>query len=226
MRRPVTHWYTKDQPIFENTEEMVDCRIDVTRIPGGADTPPCLKISHNTFETMEKANWEFLRLSLPVTCQSDFINEQEKMRRWEEIKLRQHRLVAEVEAIQAQPTHIDHIMKSGFTMSDLKGIHRTYNEDGAEADEQMLHVNPSRPPRKGSLSRGSPTFDMMSSMAHSSSVLDMDEYQIDGQGDKADKKRGRSPFKFFKKNRDQSKDKHKSKSPPDRNRGRGTCKLK
>lgn len=73
MRRPVTHWYTKDQPIFENTEEMVDCRIDVTRIPGGADTPPCLKISHNTFETMEKANWEFLRLSLPVTCQSAFI---------------------------------------------------------------------------------------------------------------------------------------------------------
>lgn len=88
MRRPVTHWYTKDQPIFENTEEMVDCRIDVTRIPGGADTPPCLKISHNTFETMEKANWEFLRLSLPVTCNSEFISEQEKARRWEEIKLR------------------------------------------------------------------------------------------------------------------------------------------
>lgn len=73
MRRPVTHWYTKDQPIFENTEEMVDCRIDVTRIPGGADTPPCMKISHNTFETMEKANWEFLRLSLPVTCNDSFI---------------------------------------------------------------------------------------------------------------------------------------------------------
>lgn len=73
MRRPVTHWYTKDQPIFENTEEMVDCRIDVTRIPGGADTPPCMKISHNTFETMEKANWEFLRLSLPVTCDGAFI---------------------------------------------------------------------------------------------------------------------------------------------------------
>lgn len=35
MARPVTHWYTKDQPIFENTEDMVDCRIDVARIPGG-----------------------------------------------------------------------------------------------------------------------------------------------------------------------------------------------
>lgn len=72
MKRPVTHWYTKDQPIFENTEDQ-DSRIDVTRIPGGSDTPPCLKISHNTFETMEKANWEFLRLSLPVTCQTEFI---------------------------------------------------------------------------------------------------------------------------------------------------------
>jgi len=41
MRRPVTHWYTKDQPIFENTEEMPDCRIDVTRIPGGDE---CLTI--------------------------------------------------------------------------------------------------------------------------------------------------------------------------------------
>ncbi len=37
MRRPVTHWYTKDQPIFENTEDMIDCRIDVARIPGGAE---------------------------------------------------------------------------------------------------------------------------------------------------------------------------------------------
>ena len=73
MKRPVTFWYTKDQPIFENTEDFVDTRIDVTRIPAGSDTPPCLKISHNTFETMEKANWEFLRLSLPVICLPTFI---------------------------------------------------------------------------------------------------------------------------------------------------------
>lgn len=73
MKRPVTHWYTKDQPIFENTEDITDSKIDVLRIPGGSDTPPCMKISHNTFETMEKASWEFLRLSLPVTCNNTFI---------------------------------------------------------------------------------------------------------------------------------------------------------
>lgn len=42
MQRPVTHWYTKDQPIFENTDDMVDCRIDVTRIPGGEQSFPIL----------------------------------------------------------------------------------------------------------------------------------------------------------------------------------------
>lgn len=73
MTRAVTYWYTKDQPIFENTEDMPDTKIDVTRILAGSDSPPSLKISHNTFETMEKANWEFLRLSLPVICHPEFI---------------------------------------------------------------------------------------------------------------------------------------------------------
>lgn len=120
---------------------------------------------------------------------------------------------------QAQQGHMDHIMKSGFTMNDIKGLHR-FGEDGAEADEGMM--GPSRTTRKGSLGRGSPTYDMMPSMGRSASVLDID-FPIDGPfDDKAEKKRGRSPFKFFKKS--QSKDKHKSKSPPDRNRGRGTRK--
>lgn len=123
---------------------------------------------------------------------------------------------------QAAQGHMDHIMKSGFTMNDIKGLHR-YGEEAAEVDDGMSHLNPTRPSRKASVSRGSPTFDMMGSMARSASALDID-FSMDAQDDKADKKRGRSPFNFFKKSRDQSKDKHKSKSPPDRSRGRGTCK--
>ena len=123
MNRPVTFWYTKDQPIFENTDDMVDTRIDVARIPAGSDTPPCLKISHNTFETMEKANWEFLRLSLPIICQSTFVSENEKMRRWQEIKMRQNRLHQEhMETHAQQSAHIEQIMRSGFSMSDIKGM--------------------------------------------------------------------------------------------------------
>ncbi|XP_030563349.1 ryanodine receptor isoform X21 [Drosophila novamexicana] len=214
MRRPVTHWYTKDQPIFENTEEMPDCRIDVTRIPGGADTPPHLKISHNTFETMEKANWEFLRLSLPVTCMSDFISEQEKARRWEEIKIRQYRLMREAQEAAAQMqtqtvAHMDHMLKGGFNMNDIKGLTRNF-DDHAEAEAEHMMRVPSRPSRKGSLTRNI-TFESdmtaaLDEMQRSSSVLD-----INGLGDELDdkKKRGRSPFKFFsKKSRDQSREKN------------------
>lgn len=140
MNRAVTYWYTKDQPIFENTDDMPDTKIDVTRILAGSDSPPCLKISHNTFETMEKANWEFLRLSLPVICHSEFItyvgffyclilgnrvccSEDEKMRRWNEIKIRQHRLKMEADqqVVAPNPAHIENIMKSGFSMTDIKG---------------------------------------------------------------------------------------------------------
>ena len=46
-------------------------------------------------------------------------SEAEKVRRWQEIKIRQHRLLAEAD--QTQPAHIEQIMKSGFTMSDIKG---------------------------------------------------------------------------------------------------------
>lgn len=44
-------------------------------------------------------------------------------------------------------------------MSDIKGLHRAYNEDAVESDEVMkphsksTKALPSRPPRKGSLSR-------------------------------------------------------------------------
>ncbi|XP_017836906.1 ryanodine receptor isoform X16 [Drosophila busckii] len=214
MRRPVTHWYTKDQPIFENTEEMPDCRIDVTRIPGGADSPPHLKIAHNTFETMEKANWEFLRLSLPVTCMGEFISEQEKARRWEEIKIRQYRLMREAQEAaaqlqsQAQAAQMDHMLKGGFNMNDIKGLTRNF-DDHADAEADHMMRGPSRPPRKGSLTRNI-TFESdmtaaLDEMQRSSSVLDMN-----GMGDDLDdkKKRGRSPFKFFsKKSRDQSREK-------------------
>ncbi|XP_023317849.1 ryanodine receptor isoform X1 [Trichogramma pretiosum] len=198
MNRPVTFWYTKDQPIFENTDDMADTRIDVARIPAGSDTPPCLKISHNTFETMEKANWEFLRLSLPIICQSSFVSEYEKAQRWQEIKSRQQRLYQDqLEAAAAHPgspsaqqqsANIEQILRSGFSMSDIKGM-----TDSMDVDEVMRESplpmkrgkqqQPPRPPRRGS-------------MSGSKNLIDSD-----GEGDGTDgkdadkKKRGRSPFR-------------------------------
>uniref|UniRef100_A0A6P7G955 Ryanodine receptor-like n=1 Tax=Diabrotica virgifera virgifera TaxID=50390 RepID=A0A6P7G955_DIAVI len=221
MNRAVTYWYTKDQPIFENTEDIPDTKIDVTRILAGSESPPCLKISHNTFETMEKANWEFLRLSLPVICHPQFITEEEKMRRWDEIKIRQHRLKVEVDQQQGPPAHIENIMKSGFSMSDIKGLQRSYMEDAVESDEIMKQPTtttgksvrlPARPPRKGSLSRNINGYDdglaipVGRGVHRSSSELNMNRYnEMNGAQEKGDdkKKRGRSPFRFFsKKNRE------------------------
>nr|XP_049707601.1 ryanodine receptor isoform X15 [Helicoverpa armigera] len=217
MKRDVTHWYTKDQPIFENTDEMIDTRIDVTRIPAGSDTPPCLKISHNTFETMEKANWEFLRLSLPVICHNEFIDEAEKARRWVEIKDRQQILMKE--AVEAQmPAHIDQIMRSGFTMNDIKGLH--YEDNQEELPSSKMKRLPSRPPRKGSVTRGVTiqTYSnlqpgQVNGMHRSTSEAEMAKYDLGSQGlapdDKKDK-RGRSPFKFFRSKRGESSDRAKS----------------
>ncbi|XP_069698288.1 ryanodine receptor isoform X7 [Periplaneta americana] len=244
MKRPVTFWFTKDQPIFENTEDFLDTKIDVTRIPAGSDTPPCMKISHNTFETMEKANWEFLRLSLPIICLPTFVDENEKIRRWQEIKIRQHRLLAEAD--QTQPAHIEQIMKSGFTMSDIKGLQRGYSEDAVEADEiimngpspesptspSKLKHKPSRPPRRGSLSRNA-TYDNLDNaqmngtidpgkMQRSTSDVDLNQYNgVDGMVNNQDalkddkKKRGRSPFRFFSRKRDASNDRLKKGKTPE-----------
>ena len=88
MTRPVTFWYTKHQPIFENNEEVPASKIDVTRLPAGAEHPPSLKISHTTYELEEKADWEYLRLSLPVTCHDRFISEHERQRRFHEVHMR------------------------------------------------------------------------------------------------------------------------------------------
>lgn len=110
-------------------------------------------------------------------------------------------------------SNMDHIMKSGFTMNDIKNLHRNYDE--AEADEHLGRngVNgPNRPPRKGSLSRPGQAFDPPtlavngSGMQRSNSAIDM---QAGGEHDDK-RKRGRSPFRLFGKKRDQSKDKVKA----------------
>jgi len=48
-----------------------------------------------------------------------FCREGEKVRRWQEIKIRQHRLLSDSD--QVTPAHIEQIMKSGFSLSDIKG---------------------------------------------------------------------------------------------------------
>ncbi|XP_043197981.1 ryanodine receptor-like isoform X5 [Amphibalanus amphitrite] len=199
MTRPMTFWYTKDQPIFENVDEVENSPIDVTRIPAGSDSPPCLRISHATFETLEKANWEFLRLSLPVTCQTVFIDETEKERRWHEIRVRQHRL--RHEGRNRPPSALKQSMlESGFTMSDIKDLQNGF--DAVEADEVLMN--------KANGEKGTPAIPRRGSkMARAASEMDIQRGRAGKektpQPDGKKKERGKSPFRFFKK-RDQSTD--------------------
>uniref|UniRef100_A0A4D5R9V0 Ryanodine receptor 44F n=1 Tax=Scolopendra viridis TaxID=118503 RepID=A0A4D5R9V0_SCOVI len=206
MNRAMTFWYNKDHPAFENTDDVPDCKIEVTRIPAGSDSPPSLKISHKTFETMEKANWEFLRLSLPVTCKTELINENEKSRNWQEIRARQRRRKAEMENIRRTPAQIEQqMLKSGFSISDIKGLQRGYSDETHDTeDRHHLQVDVKHQKRK-SISK-TQSLDYVRSGGLPNGLPDSgDEGAEQNLSDDEDKRRrGKSPFRFFKKQRDQS----------------------
>lgn len=131
MNRNMTLWYNKDEPIFINVNDQ-DSAIDVARIPGGSDMPPALKISHKLFETQEKVGWELLRLSLPVTCHEELIDDREKQRRFEEVCRRARRARAERSGLRHPGTLEQHMLQSGFSIADVKDLQRAYSEDASE----------------------------------------------------------------------------------------------
>ncbi|XP_052768471.1 ryanodine receptor 2-like isoform X9 [Mya arenaria] len=77
MTRMMTLWYTKDQPAFE-TVTPANANVSVSRIPGGANVAPCLKVTSKTFGSLDEVKLEYLRLSLPVRCKNTFIPSREK----------------------------------------------------------------------------------------------------------------------------------------------------
>nr|XP_023658007.1 ryanodine receptor 3 [Paramormyrops kingsleyae] len=72
MNREVTMWFSKRLPTFVNVPKNHN-HIEVTRIDGTIDSPPCLKVTHKTFGTQNSnANMVFCRLSMPVEFQPTF----------------------------------------------------------------------------------------------------------------------------------------------------------
>ncbi|GLG95821.1 LOW QUALITY PROTEIN: ryanodine receptor-like [Gryllus bimaculatus] len=181
MKRAVTYWYTKDQPVFENTDDMADTRIDVTRIPAGSDSPPCLKISHNTFETMEKANWEFLRLSLPVTCHASF-------RGYSEDAVEADELLAEAEARARAPSRPTRPSRKGSIPRNA-----TFDDANTLASSGDLLSPASAHVHRSTSDLGLDRFDGEGSPGRDAAKDDK-------------KKRGRSPFRFFSRKREPSGD--------------------
>ncbi|KAI1309032.1 Ryanodine receptor [Halotydeus destructor] len=219
MNKNMTFWYNKDEPLFMNID---DCQapIDVIRVPAGSDTPPSLKITHKLFETQDKVSWEFLRLSLPVTVNDELIDDNEKAKRWEEIKSRMaHKQREEAAAMAASgdgsrhPANLEqHMLDSGFSMDDVKDLQRAYEEDG----ETPLSPTPgavagspwSR--TKGSLTKaksfdntlGVPSLTEAQHLMHqtaqkATSIETLDARSTEPEADQARSKRGKSPFRLF-----------------------------
>ncbi|XP_041952430.1 ryanodine receptor 3 isoform X1 [Alosa sapidissima] len=66
MNREVTMWFSKRLPTFVNVPADHP-HIEVTRIDGTVDTPPCLKVSHKTYGTQaSNKDMVYCRLSMPV----------------------------------------------------------------------------------------------------------------------------------------------------------------
>ncbi|XP_044515975.1 ryanodine receptor 3 [Gracilinanus agilis] len=72
MNRDVAMWFSKRLPTFVNVPKD-HTHIEITRIDGTMDTPPCLKVTHKTFGTQNSsADMIYCRLSMPVECYSSF----------------------------------------------------------------------------------------------------------------------------------------------------------
>ncbi|KAI9543854.1 Ryanodine receptor 3 [Dissostichus eleginoides] len=66
MNRPITMWFSKRLPTFVNIPKEHQ-HIEVTRIDGTVDSPPCLKVTHKTFGTQNSnSDMTYCRLSMPV----------------------------------------------------------------------------------------------------------------------------------------------------------------
>ncbi|XP_029984596.1 ryanodine receptor 3 [Sphaeramia orbicularis] len=66
MNREITMWFSKRLPTFVNVPED-HMHIEVTRIDGTVDSPPCLKVTHKTFGTQNSNNdMVYCKLSMPV----------------------------------------------------------------------------------------------------------------------------------------------------------------
>ncbi|KAM5146539.1 LOW QUALITY PROTEIN: ryanodine receptor 1 [Mantella aurantiaca] len=72
MKREITTWFSKSLPQFVNVPPDHG-HIEVSRIDGTVDNPPCLKVTHKTFGSQNSNNdMLFFRLSMPVEFYETF----------------------------------------------------------------------------------------------------------------------------------------------------------
>uniref|UniRef100_H3CXC1 Ryanodine receptor 1 n=1 Tax=Tetraodon nigroviridis TaxID=99883 RepID=H3CXC1_TETNG len=72
MKRDITMWFSKSLPQFINAPTDHP-HVEVARVDGTVETPPCLKVTHKTFGS-QNANTDllFFRLSMPIEFHETF----------------------------------------------------------------------------------------------------------------------------------------------------------
>ncbi|TWW74756.1 Ryanodine receptor 1 [Takifugu flavidus] len=72
MKRDITMWFSKSLPQFMNAPTDHP-HVEVARVDGTVETPPCLKVTHKTFGS-QNANTDllFFRLSMPIEFHETF----------------------------------------------------------------------------------------------------------------------------------------------------------
>ncbi|KAG7253585.1 hypothetical protein CRUP_026631 [Coryphaenoides rupestris] len=79
MNRNITMWFSKRLPTFVNVPKD-HTHIEVTRIDGTVDNPPCLKVTHKTLGTQNSNNdMVYCRLSMPVEFHAATLDESPKL---------------------------------------------------------------------------------------------------------------------------------------------------
>ncbi|CAI4225083.1 unnamed protein product [Auanema sp. JU1783] len=101
MYRTMPMWFAKEMPRFEDISSRQS--LDVSRIPATGNSPPCLKITQKNTQSeggpSEKAQMEFLRLSLPVKCNDSFVKNKDRdgiRRAMAEFKPRSQSVVSQI----------------------------------------------------------------------------------------------------------------------------------
>uniref|UniRef100_A0A673ZPM0 Ryanodine receptor 3 n=1 Tax=Salmo trutta TaxID=8032 RepID=A0A673ZPM0_SALTR len=80
MNREVTMWFSKRLPTFVNIPKDHN-HIEVTRIDGTVDNPPCLKVTHKTFGTQQSnSDMLYCRLSMPVELHAPHVSPDESQK--------------------------------------------------------------------------------------------------------------------------------------------------
>ncbi|XP_033625850.1 ryanodine receptor 2-like [Asterias rubens] len=67
MKKTMPLWFTKHQPVFKSIDNNHP-NLEITRVPAGIEGPPCLRVSHKHFGTVENQPFEYFRLGMPVEC--------------------------------------------------------------------------------------------------------------------------------------------------------------